>query len=662
MASSATLVDTPAAPSESSAAVPQRSGGRATFAILFLIACVPYLNTLPNKFVYDDDFQVVGNPYAHSFKYFPQIFTSTVWSYRGAEGASNYYRPMMTLAYLLTYKIVGLTPFAFHLVNILLNALVVWLVYAILRKLSGDGVALVAAGLFALHPIHTEPVAWIAAVTDLELAVFYLTTFLLFLKLPQAKNRPLALAAMCGSFVLALLSKEQAMTLPLLALLFEHFYRDDRSATTAKEKFSRYGALWILAAAYLSIRVIAMRGLAKVVMRPNLSVRETALSAFALLGKYLGKLLWPAHLSPYYTFEASTHLGDSRVVLGLVGVSACLLLFLLLWNRARTLSLAFVWIFLPLAPVLNARWMPSSASGDRYLYLPSLGFCWLISWGAVQIWNRGVRGAPRTAALAVSVLLGILGLAYGARTTVRNRDWVNNETLYRKILATEGDASLIRANLGSVAFDRGNQQEAESDWLDALATAPNNVHALDSLAMLRRGQNRYAESLDYSAQALKFKPVDTFAHINLGVTLAALGRTAAAEEQFRTAITLAPLSVPAHNTYGKFLLLQGRAPEARDEFARSADADFSADAYDGLGDIDLGAGDVARAEEEFHRALGGNSSDGHAHYGLGQALELSGHTAEALGEYERSLALDPGNAVAQDAVSRLLGGAKPQPR
>jgi tetratricopeptide (TPR) repeat protein len=306
--------------------------------------------------------------------------------------------------------------------------------------------------------------------------------------------------------------------------------------------------------------------------------------------------------------------------------------------------------------------MPSSAFGERYLYLPSLGFCWLIAWCAVQLWNHELGGAPRLAALAAPVLLGILGLAYGTRTIVRNRDWRDNDTLYRKILATEGDASLIRGNLGSLAFDRGNLEEAERDWLDALATGPNNVHALDSMAMLRRAQNRYDESLDYSARALQFKPVDTFAHVNLGVTLAALGGAAAAEEQFRTAITLAPLSITAHNTYGKFLLLQGRVPEARSEFARSADADFSSDAYDGLGDIDLGAGDVTRAEEDFWRALGGNSSDAHAHYGLGQALELSGRTAEALVEYERSLAIDPTNGVAQAAVKRLLAGPTAPPR
>lgn len=631
---------------------------------LMLVACVPYVNTLPNKFVYDDGFQVVGNPYAHSFKYLPQIFTTTVWSYRGAEGASNYYRPMMTLGYLLTYEIAGLSPFAFHLVNVLLNAVAVWLVYAILRRLSGDRVAMVAAGLFALHPIHTEPVAWIAAVTDLELAVFYLTAFLLFLKLPAAKNRPLALAAMCGSFVLALLSKEQAMTLPLLALLFEHFYRDDRAATATKEKFSRYGALWMIAAVYLVIRVIAMRGLAKVVMRPNLSWHDTFLSAVALLGKYLSKLAWPTRLTPYHIFEPSTHLTDARVLLGFAAVTVCLLLFGLLWKRAHIVSLVFVWIFLPLGPVLNARWMPSSAFGERYLYLPSLGFCWLAAWCVVQIWSAAPRGVPRLAAQTLPALLAIVALAYGTKTIARNRDWRNNETLYRNILATEGDASLIRANLGSVAFDRGNGEEAERDWLDALATGPNNAHALDSMAMLRRGQNRYAESLDYSARALQTKPVDTFAHVDLGVTLAAMGRAAEAEEQFRAAVTLAPLSTTARNTYGKFLLLQDRAEEARAEFQRSADADFSTDAYDGLGEIDLGARDAAGAEKAFRAALAGNPSDSNAHYGLGQTLELSGHTAEALSEYDRSVALDPNNAAAQAAVKRLLAGlsAAPQPR
>src|SRR5579864_6345187 len=155
-----------------------------TFLVLFLLAFLPYTNIFFNQFVYDDGFQVVANPYVHSFRYLRQIFTTGVWSFLGAQGISNYYRPMMTLEFLLTYHIAGPVPFGFHTVSVLLNGIAVWLVFLILRRFSGERVALVAAGLFALHPIHTEPVDWIASVTDLELAVIYLATFLFYLKLP----------------------------------------------------------------------------------------------------------------------------------------------------------------------------------------------------------------------------------------------------------------------------------------------------------------------------------------------------------------------------------------------------------------------------------------------------------------------------------------------
>jgi 4-amino-4-deoxy-L-arabinose transferase-like glycosyltransferase len=150
---------------------------------LFLLAFLAYANTLVGSFVYDDNYQVVENPYAHSFRYLPKIFSTSVWSFQGAQGPTNYFRPMMTFGYLLFYQIAGPVPFSFHLANIVLHTLIVLLVFFIVRRLSGERIALVAAGLFALHPIHTESVAWIAGVTDLELAFFYLLAFLLYLRL-----------------------------------------------------------------------------------------------------------------------------------------------------------------------------------------------------------------------------------------------------------------------------------------------------------------------------------------------------------------------------------------------------------------------------------------------------------------------------------------------
>src|SRR5215813_12400046 len=169
---------------------PDEKKRRSLVGLVLSLAFLIYANTLLHGFVYDDHFQIEGNPYVHSFGYVDSIFTTTVWSFQGTEGQTNYYRPLMTFGYLLCDRIFQSSPIGFHLVNLLLNCVVVYLVFALSLALFGDEVAAVlAATIFALHPIHTEVVAWIAAVTELDLAVFYLLAFLLFLRLDKERGR-----------------------------------------------------------------------------------------------------------------------------------------------------------------------------------------------------------------------------------------------------------------------------------------------------------------------------------------------------------------------------------------------------------------------------------------------------------------------------------------
>jgi len=140
----------------------ERHGDRdaTVFLILILLASLPYVNSLANSFVYDDRQQVLENPYVHSFRYLGRIFGSTVWSFEGAQGVTNYYRPLMTFAYLIGYKIYGRIPFGFHLMNLALHVAVVLLVFLLTERLFHDRlISLIASGLFALHPIHTESLA-----------------------------------------------------------------------------------------------------------------------------------------------------------------------------------------------------------------------------------------------------------------------------------------------------------------------------------------------------------------------------------------------------------------------------------------------------------------------------------------------------------------------
>jgi hypothetical protein len=363
---------------------PWLGDGRRSSALgaVLLLALAVYCNTLLNGFVYDDHHQVEQNPYVQSFKYVGKIFTGTVWSFQGSEGQTNYYRPLMTFGFLICNKIFQAFPAGFHVVNVLLNCVVVWLLFLACSMLFQDDiVALAAAALFALHPIHTEVVNWIAAVTELDLALFYLASFIFFLQLGSlpAKKKTTTVISMCTCFVLALLSKEQGVTLAVLATIYEHFYRADRETTNWKTKVHRYGGFWMIAAVYLVFRITVLGGLAPVRQHADVSWPQAFLSAFALAGQYVAKLFWPHPLLAFYVFRKSTALSDPRVLAGIGVAVLAVALFIFLWKRARNYSFAVLWVAVTLAPVLNARWMATNVFTERYLYLPSVGFCSLLA-------------------------------------------------------------------------------------------------------------------------------------------------------------------------------------------------------------------------------------------------------------------------------------------
>jgi protein O-mannosyl-transferase len=634
------------------------------FLILILLASLPYLNTLANGFVYDDRDQVLENPYIHSFRYIAKIFGSTVWTFQGAQGVSNYYRPLMTFAYLISYKIFGRLPFGFHLVNLVLHVAVVLLLFVLTERLFQDRLlSLIAAGLFALHPIHTESVAWIAAITDLELSLFFLLTFLLYLRLPgpQPPNRRywLSYAFMLLTYGLALLSKEQALVLPALIIVYEHFYRAGSATRQFREKLRRYLPLCLVAAGYIAFRLFVLGGFAPAIWRPGLPWKEVLLSAVALVGGYLAKVIWPVHLVAFYVFREIHTFRDPHVLAGLAGLIVCAGLFAYLWKNARPLSFALLWMGATLAPVLNARWMPAQVFAERYLYLPSVGFCWLIGGAVGKFWREAHIGSPsatrRLARQAIALGVVVVACLYAIATVERNRDWRSDEVLYRRTLELQPDAQVIHTNLGVYYSDHGDWAAAEREWTLALGPGKPSAVTLNDLGLVRKNQKRYGEAADLFEQAIALRPKYMAPYKNLAEMYAEMGRLEDADRQYQQAVSLAPLDVNARNSYGHFLLQQGRNAEAREEFARSAEADANAEAYDNLGDLDLAAGDRSKARADYEAAVALNDIDNHAYFGLAMLDEQQGRIADAIREYRAGLATDPRNAVALAAMQRLAG-------
>jgi len=657
--SAAKVGKTPQAPPP----VPERAASRPERArallITALVACatLPYLNILFNGFVYDDDTQVLNNSYIRSFRYLKEIFTTNVWSFRGAA-VSNYYRPMMTLGYLICYKLFGMQAYGFHLVSLLLHVLVVCLVFVLTERLTGDRVwAFVAGALFALHPIHTESVAWVAAVTDLELTFFYLLTFGLFLAVarPGGGRSERTLVAMGFAFVLALLSKEQAMTLPALATVYEHFYREDRSETSFSQKLARYGLLWLVGVAYVLFRIHFLGALAPREQLPDLTPRQIALSAIALIGQYVGKLLWPVRLCVFYVFHASKSLFDLRVVAGLLVLFAFAALFLACWRsrerNVRFASFGIVWYFATLAPVLNAHWLVVTVFSERYLYLPSVGVVWLVGLGASKLWSRAAaRPAQRRALVLAGVTVGAL---FAAGIVIRNRDWHNDKALFTRTIEVDPEAYPIADNLALLYWNEGERDKAERMWREVLARDPNNVKALSNMGLVAGERKQYSEAAGFFARVVELKPSLSDSHRNLGATYRLMGMAGAAESQLRMALALSPLDYHISNELGRLLLDEGRVSEAEDQFRASVRDEPNVLAYDFLGEINIRRGALGEAERNFRAALSLEESDSNAHFGLGYVYKAAGRNPEALRQYQAGLVKDPTNPQALAAVQKL---------
>ncbi len=540
------------------------------------------------------------------------------WSFTGHT--SNYFRPVMTFGFLLCYKLFGFAPFPFHLVSVLLNAAVVCVLFFVTLRMYRDrAVAFAAAALFALHPIHSESVAWIAAVTELQVAFFSLLTFWFFLNLREGQGlrRELTQLSMVVSFILALLSKEQALTLPALATVYEHFYSPDREQTTRSQKFVRYRVLWLLAIFYVPLRIHALRDFAP--HSRGMPVYEILLSGIALAGQYLGKMFWPLRLNAFYVFDRSVSLLDWRVLAGIGALILCTVLFVVLWKQSRLASFGVVWFLVTLIPVLNAAWMADNVFTERYLYLPSVGFCWIVAFGLCRLWLAASSRGPvwRNALAGALVALAIVS---AVRIILRNGDWRNDYVFFSRTLAASPRANPVRMNLALAYRDRGDLGAAERELREVLRSDSDNHKALNDLGGICIQEGRNVEAMTLLLRVIRLRPFDVGGHVNLGIVYMNLGLLEKAEVQFRAAVALAPME-------GSGYLL--------------------------LGTTEWRNGQHGPAEDTLKRGVAVNPYDSNLRLALAGIYEQTGRASEATREYESILRIDPGNQEAARLWQRL---------
>ncbi len=403
---------------------PRRFSTQTALAFVLTATFVAYAVTLRFNFVYDDLGQIVANPLVQSWDNVSVYFRGNVWMQQSAVG--NYYRPIFLLWLLVNYTLFGLHPFFWHMTNVMAHLVATGLVFAVAHRLSGDRrVAIFAALVFGVHPVHLESVAWVSGVTEPLLAILLLASFLAYLEF-RARGRSWRWLGLCGAlYSFALLAKETAVVFPALLMAYELlFQRRDEQRKKGPAVMKAMTMFVLLTGAYLLARAQALHGLAHTTVELPTKIR--VLTIPSVVWFYFKTLVAPVKLSAFYDTPYITHVSAKYVVVPITGVAIILGLLVWWWRKSRSplVALGALWILLPIAPLLNLSVLPlGDFVHDRYLYLPSIGFALLAGMVLAKLDNRTLIGRPAGTLVALVMATACwaqLCRACHGRTTLRS--------------------------------------------------------------------------------------------------------------------------------------------------------------------------------------------------------------------------------------------------
>jgi protein O-mannosyl-transferase len=532
------------------------------FAVaLCLIAFLAYAQSLSFDFVYDDDVQVLRNPWIRDLSQAGNFFFTDVWRFSN-ETTGNYYRPFHMLAHAAGYALSGLNPFGFHLISILFHCVNTLLVALVGYRLTHDRLASAAGGLiFALHPIHVESVAWIAGVTDPLCAIFYFGALLLYCS-PDPLNN--VRRGMLGSllFLGALFSKEMSFTLPIVVVWLD-------ICLGRKLRWKQYALMMCSFSIYTIFRIHALSRFQNPQMSLDLDLYERFLSSVVLMGQYLAKAFVPFNLVAFHVFRPATTFWDYRFLLS----SLAILAFAYgAWRCRRDRRILFFLSFIPVAllPVLNINGIAANVFADRYLYIPSLGSCLLIPLIAQSIWKRRPERFSVSGIKLAAWFLGGLSLVFAFMVLRTSYTWRDNLALYTETLKHSPDAAPMAANLARYYFDKGQIKEAKY-WLSRALDIQErafirnidelcaNYVRLSAIDLQEGNTDKALQSLE---KAYQLDPKNPSVSQNMGIIFVMTKDYSRARKWFESSVAINPRNEISYNNLAYIFLQENKYDKA----------------------------------------------------------------------------------------------------
>jgi len=515
---------------------------------------------------------------------------------------------MQQFSYMLDFAIWKFEAVGFHLTNLLLHIAVSFLLFRILDRLSGDQLAsLMGTLIYMVHPLNTEAVSYIAGRADPLAALFALLSLHFYIAHRAAHTSGETVRRIAFSsffFALAVLSRESALVLPVLLLLYE-------SAFVEKESWRiralRVAPHFSLAAAYGILRATVLQFPGTVARIPEgIGLYERTLTFFRVFAGYLRLMFAPLDLHMERTVAYSHSLLEPRVLVCAAMLAAFIAVTILLRARWKVLYFGLGWFLVALFPLSNVPFALNSAMAEHWMYVPFMGVsaaagALLVSAGRTLFRRQAGRNA------LTLILTGIMVLYFSVLTAFQNRIWHDNEILFRHTLKY-GETPYLRYNLANTYRETGRLWQAAREYRRVLDMDPSYYKA-----------NFY-----------------------LGLSYGGLGDLDRAIEEFLKALELKPDYDKAYNIMGTAYMIKDMPEKAVEYYEKTLEVnpEYKEACYS-LGNAYRRLERLEDAERAYRKATVLDPSSSYAWNLLAECLVRQGRIEEAVGTWRRSLAIDP---------------------
>ena len=492
---------------------PQPSWIKYSWWIIPLLALALYLPSFNSDFTLDDVLIIEENVNVKSLDKIPEIWTSHYWSGKVDATDHGLYRPLTLTTYNLQYVFQGKNPGPFHVLNILLHALVCFVLMKFISLVFKDPLLMALGGLlFAIHPVHTEAVCGIVGRAELLAGLFILTAGISYHHWRKSSSWMWMAGLLISTFA-AIASKEHGFMLPAILLLQELYYYFTWKNFSWSEKSKWLGLSGVT---LISIVMFIYRGTVTGPPVPHelwdgVSAMNRVATSIRISAEYIGLHIFPLTLSAdYWTGEAP--IGDwgnwkvlisLLILLGIAGIGW-------MWRKKYpVIAWGIFFFFITLLPVSNFLFAAGFIKAERILYIPSMGLVIALAAGLLQLsqvqkWKWIAYG-----------LAGLLVIFFIGRTWIRNYDWKDNYALALATLKTAPDSPRMNNMMGLEMRAQNRTEETLTYFEKAVQLNPKHVPALVNLGTEYRNVNRLPEAAAVLEQALAIDPNTLATYVNL---------------------------------------------------------------------------------------------------------------------------------------------------